>query len=68
MQEGKLRLTYSGKISLEKGYANFFDVLKKITEYNTNLKIDFKIIEWYGRKAIKKNVKNFLQPASQMSH
>jgi hypothetical protein len=32
LRQGRIRLTYSGKICLEKGYKNFFDVLKKLAE------------------------------------
>ena len=47
LQKGKLRLSYSGKISLEKGYGNFFKVLLALSELNEELKIDVKIIGWY---------------------
>jgi len=43
----KLRLSYSGKISLEKGYKNFFNVLQGLIEYKSDLNIDVKIIGWY---------------------
>ncbi len=43
----KLRLSYNGKISLEKGYGNFAKVVRKVAEINKGLKIDLKIIGWY---------------------
>ena len=42
-----LRLSYSGKISLEKGYGYFFRVLSLLSELNINLKIEVKVIGWY---------------------
>ena len=55
---GKLRLTYSGKISLEKGYRNFFNVIKKVSELRPDLKIEVKIIGWYENPADKKACEN----------
>lgn len=50
LQKGILRLSYSGKICLEKGYGNFFAVIKKLNELDKDLKINVKIIGWYERK------------------
>jgi glycosyltransferase involved in cell wall biosynthesis len=47
LQKGKIRLFYSGKISLEKGYGNLFNVLGKLSEFKHGLKIEVKIIGWY---------------------
>jgi glycosyltransferase involved in cell wall biosynthesis len=47
LADGRLKLCYSGKISLEKGFGNFINVLKELTKYNTNLNIEVKIIGWY---------------------
>jgi len=47
LQNGKLRLSYSGKISLEKGIGNFFSVLQKLTEIESDLTIEVKIIGWF---------------------
>jgi glycosyltransferase involved in cell wall biosynthesis len=43
----KVRLTYSGKISREKGYDNFFYVLRRLSVIRPDLKMDVKIIGWY---------------------
>jgi glycosyltransferase involved in cell wall biosynthesis len=47
IKKGLLRVSYSGKISLEKGYGNFISVLKKLSEKNSALKIEVKIAGWY---------------------
>jgi glycosyltransferase involved in cell wall biosynthesis len=47
LSEGKLRLSYSGKISREKGFGNFINVLKKIIELRSDLRLEVKIIGWY---------------------
>ena len=50
LQKGILQLCYTGKISLEKGYGNFFSVIKKLNELDKDLKINVTIIGWYERK------------------
>lgn len=56
IENGKLRLTYSGKISLEKGYRNFFNVLKRLAEYKPDLKIEVKIVGWYESPKDKEDI------------
>lgn len=65
LQEGKLRLTYSGKICLEKGYMNFFNILKKLTESNKELEIEVKIIGWYENLQDKKECENIVHSSIQ---
>lgn len=43
----KLRLVYSGRISIEKGLGNFANVIRKLSEVHNNLLIEMKIIGWY---------------------
>ncbi|MEA3444989.1 MAG: glycosyltransferase [Bacteroidota bacterium] len=50
VKENFLRLSYSGKISLEKGFGNFIQVLKKLSELYWDLKIEVKIIGWFDKK------------------
>lgn len=45
-----LRLSYSGKISIEKGFVNFINVVKELSEQNPNLNIYIKTIGWYDEK------------------
>ncbi len=47
LQMDLLRISYSGKISLEKGFGNFFNALKILGEIRKDLKIEVKIIGWY---------------------
>jgi glycosyltransferase involved in cell wall biosynthesis len=59
-EKGKLRLTYSGKISLEKGYENFFRVIYKLQEINEDLKVEVKIIGWYENLRDKNECEHFM--------
>jgi glycosyltransferase involved in cell wall biosynthesis len=43
-----LRLVYSGKISVEKGFGNFMNVIRKLSDHHKDLQINLKIIGWYG--------------------
>ncbi len=43
----KIRLLYSGRISIEKGFGNFIDVIRKLSEVHNNLLIEVKIVGWY---------------------
>lgn len=47
LQKDKLRVSYSGKISMEKGYGNFITALQKLIEIKKDISIDVKIIGWY---------------------
>lgn len=64
LQTGRIRLSYSGKISLEKGYGNFFAVLKRLAENNNDLKIEVKIIGWYESNRDKKECENLFTSIS----
>ncbi|MCF8374086.1 MAG: glycosyltransferase [Bacteroidales bacterium] len=50
LQKDTLRFSYSGKISLEKGFGNFVEVLRILSDRNHRLKIDLKIIGWFDDK------------------
>ena len=47
LKNNLLRLSYSGKLSIEKGFGNFLETIKKLTLKRPNLKIQIKIIGWY---------------------
>jgi glycosyltransferase involved in cell wall biosynthesis len=53
LQKGKLRLSYSGKISLEKGFGNFISVLGTLIEKDASLKLEVIVIGWYETPADK---------------
>jgi glycosyltransferase involved in cell wall biosynthesis len=53
-----LRLSYSGKMSLEKGYGNFCKVIQFISEKNKTLKIEVNIIGWYENSEDKLECEN----------
>jgi glycosyltransferase involved in cell wall biosynthesis len=60
LQKGRLRLCYSGKISLEKGFGNFMSVIQKLIELNRNIDIDLKVIGWYANTRDKEVCGNIL--------
>ncbi len=64
LEPAKLKLSYSGKMSLEKGYGNFFSVLKKLTELKSDLKIEVKIIGWYESLRDKEDCENIIKSVS----
>lgn len=65
LKKGKLRLSYSGKICLEKGYGNFFKVLSELTELKKELIIDVRIIGWYENILDKEECENFFSSFNQ---
>ncbi|MCX6254478.1 MAG: glycosyltransferase [Bacteroidia bacterium] len=65
LTDGKLRLSYSGKMSLEKGYGNFFNVLQELTEIKNNLSIEVKIIGWHESQQEKEECENLVKPVNQ---
>jgi glycosyltransferase involved in cell wall biosynthesis len=64
LKDGILRLSYSGKICLEKGYRNFFNVLKSLIEVKSDLSIQVKIIGWYESTRDKEECENLMLPVN----
>lgn len=60
LRKGKLRLSYSGKISLEKGFGNFISVIQKLIELKRDIDIDVKVIGWYENIRDKEECVNIL--------
>jgi glycosyltransferase involved in cell wall biosynthesis len=60
LQKGILRLCFSGKISLEKGYGNFINVIQKIAQAESDLHIELRIIGWYENEHDKNECGNLL--------
>jgi glycosyltransferase involved in cell wall biosynthesis len=50
LNENSLRLCYSGPVSIEKGYANFINVIMLLARIKRDLVIDLKIIGWYNNR------------------
>ncbi len=44
----KLRFSFSGEISIEKGFRNFLNVVYGLSERNRDLEIEVKMAAWYG--------------------
>jgi len=55
-----LRLSYSGKISLEKGFGNFMIVIKELLKINKLLKIKIKVIGEYHNDTDRAECKQYL--------
>ncbi len=47
LKKDLIRLSYSGKISIEKGFKNFLLVVKELSERQKDLQIQIKIIGWF---------------------
>jgi glycosyltransferase involved in cell wall biosynthesis len=60
LRENKLRLCFSGRISLEKGFGNFINVLKEISESEKDINIEVKIIGWYETQKDQEECENLL--------
>ena len=61
LKSDTLRLSYSGKISVEKGFINFLNVLNLLSKQDPKLLIAVKIIGWYDPKEkfiLQKSLKN----------
>jgi len=48
LRDEKLRLSYSGEISLDKGFGNFMKVVNGLAEMYPDLEIEVKLVAWYG--------------------
>lgn len=61
LSDYKLKLTYSGRISIEKGFGNFFQVLHDLTTMNPDLKIEARVIGWYESEKDKNECDHILK-------
>ncbi len=63
-----LRLSYSGKLSIEKGFGNFLETIELLTLKRPGLKIRIKIIGWYDsekeQKIFEKMIASFPENVS----
>ncbi len=64
LQKNRLRLSYSGKISLEKGYGNFISVINTLIELKRDLSIEIKIIGWYESEQDRSECEQLFNPAN----
>jgi glycosyltransferase involved in cell wall biosynthesis len=65
LRKGKLRLCFSGKISLEKGYGNFIAVIQKLFEHEKDIELEVKIIGWYENENDKTECRHLLTRSDQ---
>jgi glycosyltransferase involved in cell wall biosynthesis len=64
LQKGRLKLCYSGKISMEKGYGNFISVIQTLIELKSDINIKVKIIGWFESEHDKEECGNLLNRLS----
>jgi glycosyltransferase involved in cell wall biosynthesis len=55
-----LRLSYSGEISLEKGFGSFMKVTNGLSARYSDLAIEVKMVAWYGSDTDKKECESFM--------
>jgi glycosyltransferase involved in cell wall biosynthesis len=60
-----LKLSYSGKISIEKGFGNFISVINGLAGKNPGLKIKVKIAGWYESDSDRKECEPLLRQKYQ---
>jgi glycosyltransferase involved in cell wall biosynthesis len=56
----KLRLCFFGRISLEKGFGNFINVVKRLSSDKKDLRIEVKIIGWYHNEKDKSECEDLI--------
>jgi len=59
--DGRLRLSFTGKISIEKGFGNFIGVIKELIRMNKELLIGIKVIGWYESTNDKNECEKLIQ-------
>ncbi|HOS70833.1 MAG TPA: glycosyltransferase [Bacteroidales bacterium] len=59
--DGKLRLSYSGKISREKGFVNFISVIDGLSAVHHDLEIEVKITGWFETDDDRKECETYLK-------
>ena len=62
---GYLTLSYSGRISIEKGFGRFIKVINQIAGQNPDLRIRVKIIGWYETDDDRNDCEKLISPAYQ---
>jgi glycosyltransferase involved in cell wall biosynthesis len=56
----KLRLSYSGEISIEKGFGNFMKVVNGMSGLYSDLEIEVKLVAWYGSENDKREFESLI--------
>ncbi len=59
--DGRLRLSYTGRISMEKGFGNFIGVVRELIRMAPDLIIEIKVIGWYESKTDKDECEKLIQ-------
>jgi glycosyltransferase involved in cell wall biosynthesis len=65
LSENKLRLNFSGRISLDKGFGNFINVLKEFSKSEKDYNVDVKIIGWYETYKDQEECSNLIKSLDQ---
>ena len=63
LEKNRLRLSYSGKLTEEKGFDNFLRVVREITRQKPDIQVEIKLIGWYPtpreKDFFRENLKSF---------
>jgi len=57
----RLRLSYSGEISIEKGFGNFLKVVYGLSDYNKDLELEIKLLAWYPSENDRKECERLIR-------
>jgi glycosyltransferase involved in cell wall biosynthesis len=61
----KLRISYSGEISIEKGFGNLIKVLNRLSELFSDLEIEVKMVAWYLSEKDRSECEHLIRSASK---
>lgn len=65
LTDGRLKLSFAGKINLEKGFGNFIRVVKELILMDKNLSVEIKIIGWYENENEKNECEKLIQSVNR---
>ena len=61
----KLRISYSGEISMEKGFGNLIIVLNRLSELRSDLEIEVKMVAWYLSEKDRSECEHLIRSANK---
>ncbi len=61
----RLRLSFTGRISIEKGFGNFIGVVRELIRIKPELIIEIKVIGWYESKTDKDECEKLIQSVTE---
>ncbi|MCX6334225.1 MAG: glycosyltransferase [Bacteroidia bacterium] len=61
----KLRLSYSGEISIEKGFGNFIKVVSALSDRFSDLEIEVRMVAWYSTESDRKDCESLIRDGNK---